>query len=82
MTLGGQPVRLRGDGSFTFRFALPDGDFSLPAVAVSAAGDDQRSAALRFIRGTRYDGEVGTHPIAPELRPPTPDSVVNPKVPK
>ena len=78
VTLGGRPVKLRGDGSFTFRFALPDGDFSLPAVAVSAAQDDQRSAALRFIRSTVYDGVVGTHPIAPELRPPTPEAVVNP----
>jgi len=75
VTLGGRPVKLRADGSFTFRFALPDGDFSLPAVAVSAAQDDQRSAALRFVRQTTYQGAVGTHPIAPELQPPVPESV-------
>jgi len=80
VTLGGRPVRLRADGSFTFRFALPDGDYSLPAVAVSAARDDQRSAALRFIRETRYDGVVGVHPIAPELQPPRPAAVVDPLV--
>lgn len=75
VTLGGRPVKLRADGSFTFRFALPDGDFSLPAVAVSAAQDDQRSAALRFVRQTTYQGAVGTHPIAPELQPPVPEAV-------
>jgi len=75
VTLGGRPVKLRGDGSFTFRFALPDGDFSLPAVAIAAAGDDQRSALLRFIRNTQYEGHVGTHPIAPQLQPPVPESI-------
>ena len=78
VTLGGRPVRLRADGSFTFRFALPDGDYSLPAVAVSEAGDDRRVADLRFVRTTRLEGDVGVHPLPPGLLPPVPAAVVNP----
>ncbi len=75
VTLGGKPIKLRADGSFTFRFALPDGDFPLPAVAISAAGDDRRSADLRFVRTTAYDGDVGVHPISPSLQPPAPRAI-------
>ena len=75
VTLGGKPIKLRADGSFTFRFALPDGDFPLPAVAISAAGDDRRSADLRFVRTTAYDGDVGVHPVSPTLQPPAPSAI-------
>ena len=75
VTLGGRPVALRPDGSFTYRFALPDGDFTLPAVAIAAAGNDIRSARLHFTRGTQREGEVGHHPLAAALRPPIPDAI-------
>ena len=75
VTLGGRPVTLRPDGSFTFRFALPDGDFALPAMAVAATGDDTRTASMRFTRDTKRKGEVGHHPLAAALRPPTPDAI-------
>lgn len=75
VTIGGRKIRLRPDGTFSYRFALPDGKFDLPAVAVSAAGDDQRSAALHFERQTYYSGEVGTHPQDTNLRPPKPEHV-------
>ncbi len=75
VTLGGRPVALRPDGSFTYRFALPDGDFALPAVAISAVGDDTRAARLHFTRGTQREGEVGHHPLAAVLRPPIPDAI-------
>ena len=39
VTLGGHEIKLRSDGSFSYRFALPDGKYDLPAVAVSADGD-------------------------------------------
>ena len=39
VTLGGHEIKLRPDGSFSYRFALPDGNYDLPAVAVSADGD-------------------------------------------
>lgn len=40
VTIQGEPVELRPDGTFTLRFALPDGIQDLPAVAQSADGVD------------------------------------------
>lgn len=62
VTVDGQPVALRPDGSFTLRFALPDGEYELEAVATAADGAEQRLARLKFARRTHYRGEVGPHP--------------------
>lgn len=70
VTIGGRVIKLRSDGSFSYRFALPDGQYTLPAVATSADGTDSRSAELKFGRQTKFGGEVGTHPQDPALRPP------------
>jgi hypothetical protein len=75
VTLGGRPLRLRADGTFSFRFALPDGEYELPAVAVSADGLDQRKAELEFRRSTVYSGEVGAHPQDSNLKPPRSESL-------
>ncbi|MFM1768515.1 MAG: hypothetical protein RJA22_1044 [Verrucomicrobiota bacterium] len=75
VTIAGRPIRLRPDGTFSYRFSLPDGQYALPAVAVSADGVEAREAALEFSRGTRYRGEVGRHPQDPALRPPRPAHV-------
>lgn len=75
VTLGGRPIRLRDDGSFSFRFSLPDGDFELPALAVKADGSDQRAARLQFQRTTTRQGDVGTHPTDPHWKPPVPESL-------
>ena len=75
VTLGGNPVKLRPDGSFSFRFALPDGNYDLPAVAVSADGTDARAAELKFSRQTEYLGEVGVHPQDPSLKAPLADNI-------
>ena len=75
VTIGGNPVKLRPDGSFSFRFALPDGNYDLPAVAVSADGTDARAADLKFSRQTQYLGDVGTHPQDPALKVPSPDNI-------
>ncbi|NBV25566.1 MAG: DUF4912 domain-containing protein, partial [Proteobacteria bacterium] len=75
VTIGGRQIRLRPDGTFSYRFALPDGTFDLPAVATSAAGDDTRAADLRFRRQTAYHGSVGTHPQDAKLKPPLPENV-------
>jgi hypothetical protein len=75
VTLGGTPVKLRPDGSFSFRFALPDGNYDLPAVAVSADGTDARAADLKFSRQTQYHGEVGVHPQDPALKAPLPENI-------
>ena len=72
VTIGGLPIKLRSDGSFSFRFALPDGNYDLPAVAVSADGTDARAADLNFSRQTQYMGDVGAHPQDPALKTPSP----------
>lgn len=68
--IGGRVIRLRPDGSFSYRFALPDGQYELDAVATSADGVEQRQADLKFSRGSEYRGEVGRHPQDPLLKPP------------
>ena len=75
VTIGGRPVALRPDGSFRFRFSLPDGAYELPVIAVNAEGDDGRTAHLEFSRSTEIRGVVGVHPQDPALRPPTVEAV-------
>jgi hypothetical protein len=75
VTLGGHEIKLRPDGSFSYRFALPDGKYDLPAVAVSADGTDARAANLKFGRETEYLGDVGAHPQDPALKPPLPENL-------
>jgi hypothetical protein len=70
VTIGGRVIKLRADGSFSYRFALPDGAYDLPAVAVSADKTDGRAAELKFSRSTEYRGDVGVHPQDPQLKPP------------
>ena len=70
VTIGGRQIKLRPDGSFSYRFALPDGQFDLPAVALSNDGTDSRAAGLKFSRRTEYQGDVGQHPQDPKLKPP------------
>jgi hypothetical protein len=75
VTLGGHEIKLRSDGTFSFRFSLPDGKYDLPAVAVSADGTDGRAAELKFSRSTEYLGDVGATPQDPALKPPLTDSL-------
>jgi len=75
VSIGGRKIQLRPDGSFAYRFALPDGRYDLPVVAVSEDGTDGRAAELTLTRATEMIGDVGAHPQDPELRPPTPDNV-------
>ena len=70
VTLGGHEIKLRADGTFSFRFSLPDGKYDLPAVAVSADGTDGRAAELKFSRATEYLGDVGATAQDPSLKPP------------
>jgi hypothetical protein len=73
VTVEGRLVTLRPDGTFTLRFALPDGDYALAAEAVSADGAEDRRARLRFSRRTEYAGDVGRQPGDPSLaEPPRP----------
>jgi hypothetical protein len=75
VTLDGREIKLRPDGTFSFRFALPDGKYELPAVAVSADGTDARAADLKFSRETQYLGDVGAHPQDPVLKAPSAENL-------
>lgn len=74
VTIGGHAVKLRPDGSFSFRFALPDGVYELPVTAVSGDGTEARHADLKFSRATELIGDVGQHPQDPALKTPTPEN--------
>jgi hypothetical protein len=53
VTLQGEPVKLRSDGTFTMRFSLPDSRQIIPAVAVSPDGVEQRTIVLAVERNTK-----------------------------
>ena len=75
MAIGGRDIRLRPDGSFSFRFALPDGHYELPVTAISADQSDGRAAELRFDRQTEYRGDVGVHLQDAGLKTPRAENV-------
>jgi uncharacterized protein len=53
VTLQGDPVKLRPDGTFTVRFSLPNCRQVIPAVACSADGVEQRTVILAVERNTK-----------------------------
>jgi uncharacterized protein len=75
VSIGRRPIRLREDGTFSYRFVLPDGAYELPVVAIAQDRHDGRAAELRFSRATRYSGEVGAHPQDPRLKAPAPENL-------
>lgn len=52
VTVQNRPIRLRKDGTFTLRFALPDGKQEIPVVATSFDGDDTRTITPVVTRRT------------------------------
>ena len=53
VTLRGEPVHLRPDGTFAVRFNLPDRRHVLPVVASSCDGVEQRTIVLAVDRNTK-----------------------------
>ncbi len=53
VTLQGEPVKLRPDGSFTMRYSFPDGRQILPCIAESADGVEERKIVLAVERNTK-----------------------------
>jgi hypothetical protein len=53
VSLAGQPVRLREDGSFSVRKSMPDRRHVLPIVAGSRDGMEQRTIILAIERNTK-----------------------------
>ena len=75
VSVGDRPIRLRPDGTFTYRFSLPDGEYPLTFRAMSPDGVENREAHLTFQRASAYRGNVEPHPQDPSLRPPRPQNV-------
>jgi hypothetical protein len=73
VVIGDRPIKLRKDGTFSYRFALPDGWYGLPISATAPDGKETRIALLRFMRETDYEGDVGAHPQDPSLKSPGPE---------
>jgi uncharacterized protein len=53
VSLKGEPVRLRPDGSFTVRMSLPNQRQVIPVVASAANGGEQRTIVLAIERNTK-----------------------------
>lgn len=53
VTLQGEPVQLRPDGTFSVRFSLPDARQIIPAVAASPDGVEERTIVLAVERNTK-----------------------------
>ncbi len=53
VSLRGEPVRLRPDGSFTMRMSLPNQRQVIPVVASAANGGEQRTIVLAIERNTK-----------------------------
>jgi hypothetical protein len=53
VTVQGQRISLRPDGTFTLRYALPDGKIELPVVATRADGKQKRRARPIVTRVTK-----------------------------
>jgi hypothetical protein len=56
--IDGQDITLSKDGTFSYHFVFPDGQFHIPIDATSADGVETRSALLSFLRMTELDGDV------------------------
>jgi hypothetical protein len=52
VTVSGEPIRLRPDGTFSLRYFLPDGEKHLPIQAVSRDEDDSRRVSIRVNKNT------------------------------
>lgn len=53
VTVQDKPVNLRRDGTFTLRFALPDGKNNIPVKAVSSDGEEEKKITPIVIRQTQ-----------------------------
>lgn len=62
VTVKGEPLRLRPDGTFNVRFALPDRRQVLPVVASSGDGTQQRTIVLAVERNTKIMEPVVREP--------------------
>lgn len=57
VTVSGRKVNLNPDGTFSMRFALPDGIVDLPIKALSRDESDSREIDIKVTRATTTDGK-------------------------
>jgi uncharacterized protein len=62
VTLRGEPVKIRSDGTFAVRFNLPDRRHVLPMVASSRDGIQQRTIVLAVDRNTKVMEPINRDP--------------------
>ncbi|SDU23051.1 hypothetical protein SAMN05444156_2741 [Verrucomicrobium sp. GAS474] len=67
--IDGRNIALKEDGTFTFHFNLPDGQFHIPIEAVSPDGVERRSALLSFLRLSEFIGQVDATSQTPRPEP-------------
>ncbi|MDD4858415.1 MAG: DUF4912 domain-containing protein, partial [Candidatus Krumholzibacteria bacterium] len=58
VTVQGKEIKLRPDGTFSMRFALPDGKIDLPAVATSGDGVEERTIETSVTRKSNKKAPV------------------------
>jgi hypothetical protein len=56
--IDGQDITLTKDGTFSYHFVFPDGQFHIPIEATSGDKVETRSALLSFLRMTETEGDV------------------------
>ena len=54
VTMQGEPIKLRPDGTFTMRLSLPDSRQIIPGTAASADGIEERTIVLAIERNTKH----------------------------
>ena len=57
VTVSGRKINLNPDGTFSMRFAFPDGGMDLPVKAVSKDETDSREIGIKVTRATTTDGK-------------------------
>ncbi len=62
VTLGGKPVKIRHDGTFTIRMSMPEGRQVLPVVSSSGDGMQQQTIILAIERNTKTMEPVAREP--------------------
>ena len=62
VTLRGEPIHLRSDGTFAVRFSLPERRHILPVVASSGDGVQQHTIVLAIDRNTKVMEPVIRNP--------------------
>lgn len=62
VTLGGEPVKIKADGSFRVEMSMPDRRQVLPVVACSRDGSQQRTTVLAIEKNTKVLEAVNCEP--------------------